>query len=243
MSLADFGDAVQKTIYHASTALLYPVLIAALACVIWVVVELGFFVYEVWLRRRHRDVAALEERALRARKLFAQGNAAGAYKALQENTYSMIVVRFLYDLIQNYQMRRLPEKPLKLLQDYEYATLKRLEKTRILVRVGPMLGLMGTLIPLAPALTALADGNTAVLADNLTIAFSVTVLGLLIGGLAFMVSIVRDRMYAQDISDMEYLLELLEGDAQGRRGSSALAAVSAQAAGADDGPRPAEVEA
>jgi hypothetical protein len=49
------------------------------------------------------------------------------------------------------------------------------------------------------------------LSTNLVTAFSVTVIGLLIGGLAFLVSIVRDRLYSQDISDMEYLLELLEG--------------------------------
>ena len=70
---------------------------------------------------------------------------------------------------------------------------------------------MGTLIPLAPALAGLAAGNTAVLAANLEIAFSVTVIGLLIGGLGFIVSIVRDRFYQQDISDLEYMLQLLEG--------------------------------
>ena len=42
--------------------------------------------------------------------------------------------------------------------------------------------------------------------------FSVTVLGLLIGGIAFVISIMRDRFYSQDISDLEYLLELLEGN-------------------------------
>ncbi len=125
----------------------------------------------------------------------------------------MVVVRFLYELIRNYQTERLAEKPLKLLQEYEFYTIKRLEKTRILVRVGPMLGLMGTLIPLSPALKALANNDTQKLADNLTIAFSVTVIGLLIGGLAFIISIVRDRIYSQDISDLEYLLELLEGNA------------------------------
>ncbi len=70
---------------------------------------------------------------------------------------------------------------------------------------------MGTLIPLAPALAGLATGHTAVLAANLQLAFSVTVIGLLIGGLGFIVSIVRDRFYQQDISDLEYMLELLEG--------------------------------
>ena len=38
-------------------------------------------------------------------------------------------------------------------------------------------------------------------------------IGLLIGGLAFLISMVRDRIYSQDISDLEYLLELLEGNA------------------------------
>ena len=97
----------------------------------------------------------------------------------------MVVARFLFDLIRNYQTQRLSVKPLKLLQEYEFYTVKRLERTRILVRLGPMLGLMGTLIPLSPALVALANGDTQELADNLRIAFSVTVIGLLIGGLAF----------------------------------------------------------
>ena len=177
----------------------------------WVLIELGVLLYELWLRFRYRDLDALEVRALRARKAFRDGKPRTAYRYLQENNYSLVVVRFLYDLIRNYQTERLAAKPLKLLQEYEFYTIKRLERTRILVRIGPMLGLMGTLIPLAPALVGLASGDVAVLSENLVTAFSVTVIGLLIGGLAFLVSIVRDRLYSQDISDMEYLLELLEG--------------------------------
>ncbi len=40
----------------------------------------------------------------------------------------------------------------KALADFDFGSLRRLERTRILVRVGPALGLMGTLIPLSPAL-------------------------------------------------------------------------------------------
>lgn len=202
---------LQQLIYDISRILLWPVLVAALACLVWVLIELGVLLYEVWLRFRYRDLDALEVRALRARKAFRDGKPRTAYRYLQENTYSLVVVRFLYDLIRNYQTERLAAKPLKLLQEYEFYTIKRLERTRILVRLGPMLGLMGTLIPLSPALVGLATGNVQELSDNLVTAFSVTVIGLLIGGLAFLVSIVRDRLYSQDISDMEYLLELLEG--------------------------------
>jgi biopolymer transport protein ExbB/TolQ len=202
---------LQQLIYDISSILLWPVLIAAIICLIWVLIELGVLLYELWLRFRHRDLDALEVRALRARKAFRDGKPRTAYRYLQENNYSLVVVRFLYDLIRNYQTERLAAKPLKLLQEYEFYTIKRLERTRILVRIGPMLGLMGTLIPLAPALVGLASGDVEALSENLVTAFSVTVIGLLIGGLAFLVSIVRDRLYSQDISDMEYLLELLEG--------------------------------
>ncbi len=202
---------IQEWIYNAAEILLYPVLIAALVCLVWVFVELGWLCYEIYLRIRFRDLEALEIRTLRARQAFMEGKPRKAYRYLQETRYSMVVARFLFDLIRNYQTQRLAVKPLKLLQEYEFYTVKRLERTRILVRVGPMLGLMGTLIPLAPALVGLARGDTQQLADNLVLAFSVTVVGLLIGGIAFAVSIVRDRIYSQDISDLEYLLELLEG--------------------------------
>jgi biopolymer transport protein ExbB/TolQ len=212
MNTGTLAHNIEQVIYYSSKLLLYPVLITAIVCLLWVLVELGWFLYEAYLRARYRDLEALETRTLRAREAFANGQPRKAYRYLQENNYSMVVVKFLFDLIRNYQTQRLSEKPLKLLQEYEFYTIKRLEKTRILVRVGPILGLMGTLIPLSPALTGLAHGNYAVMAANLKIAFSVTVLGLLIGGLAFMISVFRDRMYSQDISDLEYVLELLEGN-------------------------------
>ena len=213
MDAGQFAHDTQQVIYYASKILLYPVLIAVIVCLIWVLVEFGRFCSELFLRLRYRDLEALEARTLNARTAFANGQPRRAYRYLQENNYSMVVVRFLYELIRNYQTERLAEKPLKLLQEYEFYTIRRLERTRILVRLGPILGLMGTLIPLSPALKALADNDTQKFADNLTIAFSVTVIGLLIGGLAFLISMVRDRIYSQDISDLEYLLELLEGNA------------------------------
>ena len=211
---ASLARDIEEAVYEAAKILFYPILVLTLACLVWVLVELGYFLYEAYLRYRYRDLEALEIRTLKARDAFERGQPRRAYRYLQENNYSVVVARFLFDLIRNYQTQRLPEKPLKLLQEYEFFTIKRLERTRILVRVGPLLGLMGTLIPLAPALQALADGDAQTFADDLTVAFSVTVLGLFIGGLAFVISIVRDRFYSQDISDLEYLMEMLEGGAE-----------------------------
>ena len=65
----------------------------------------------------------------------------------------------------------------KALADFDFDSQRRLGRTRMLVRAGPALGLMGTLIPLSPALTGLANGNTTALSENLRVAFSVTVVG------------------------------------------------------------------
>lgn len=104
----------------------------------------------------------------------------------------------------------------RLLEDQEREATKALEKTRVLMRVGPMLGLMGTLIPLGPALVALSDGDMSELSSNLVVAFSSTVVGLLIGSVAMVVNAISKRWYRQDLSDMEYtaerLVQIVEGN-------------------------------
>jgi biopolymer transport protein ExbB/TolQ len=70
---------------------------------------------------------------------------------------------------------------------------------------------MGTLIPLSPALAGLAQGDVEQLSTNLRVAFSVTVLGLLVGAVAFVISLVRDRLYGQDLSDLEFIAGKLLG--------------------------------
>ena len=97
----------------------------------------------------------------------------------------------------------------RMLQEYETEAGRKLGNTRLLIRVGPMLGLMGTLIPLGPALLGLSAGNIEQLANNLVIAFTSTVVGLLIGTVSLTVASVRQRWYSQDLNDMEYMAELL----------------------------------
>jgi biopolymer transport protein ExbB/TolQ len=100
----------------------------------------------------------------------------------------------------------------KELADFDFRCQRRLGRTRLLVRLGPALGLMGTLIPLSPALEGLANGDVQTLTDNLRVAFSITVLGLLIGAIAFGLSLARDRIYGQDYSDLEYVAAVLTAD-------------------------------
>ncbi|MFI5427333.1 MotA/TolQ/ExbB proton channel family protein [Aeromicrobium sp. UC242_57] len=105
-------------------------------------------------------------------------------------------------------------------------------RTRLLVRLGPALGLMGTLIPLAPALDGLARGDVDTLTENLRLAFSITVLGILIGVVALALSLFRERLYGQDFSDLEYVAAILTDDGS----AAASIAPSAPAKAVNDAP-------
>lgn len=81
------------------------------------------------------------------------------------------------------------------IKSFEKYANTHLERSDLLARSGPILGLMGTLIPLGPGLTALGDGNIDILATALTVAFDTTVVGLLIGLVAYALSRIRRRWY------------------------------------------------
>lgn len=80
---------------------------------------------------------------------------------------------------------------------------RRIDRADLLARIGPMLGLMGTLIPLGPGLAALGRGELEVLAEAVTVAFNTTVLGLLIGILGFVIGRLRRRWYDATMTRME----------------------------------------
>lgn len=194
---------IEEFLFSVSDALRWPVLAVTLIGLAWVVVEIGILVAELW-RRRWRSGPGLEAAVDRAETELGQGDEMGAIASLSSVAWSSSMRATMESLV---TMRPLPDagnRISKRMADYDYSSLKRLERTRILVRMGPALGLMGTLIPLSPALAGLAEGNVAQLTDNLRVAFGVTVAGILIGALAFGVSLIRDRLYAQDFSDVEY---------------------------------------
>jgi len=95
----------------------------------------------------------------------------------------------------------------ELISAEETRLIKKTNKTDILVRVGPSLGLLGTLIPLGPGLAALGTGDIATLAQSLTIAFDTTVTGLTIGAIAFLISKYKKQWYEAELIDVETVAE------------------------------------
>ena len=80
---------------------------------------------------------------------------------------------------------------------------KRIERADFVTRLAPMLGLMGTLIPLGPGLAALGDGDVKILSTAMSVAFDTTVLGLLCGMIGFVIARLRRRWYDKALTKME----------------------------------------
>lgn len=97
----------------------------------------------------------------------------------------------------------------KLLGDYEILADTDLGKSKSLTKLGPMLGLMGTLIPMGPALVGLASGDVATMAHNMQVAFATTVLGVFIGAIGFITLQIKQRWYADDMNTLEYLTDTI----------------------------------
>ncbi len=95
-----------------------------------------------------------------------------------------------------------------LLQETSLDLWKSLDNLKILIRVGPGLGLMGTLIPMGTGLAALGQGDIARLSSDLVIAFTTTVVGLAIGMSAYTLYTIKKRWVERDIKDMELVTEI-----------------------------------
>lgn len=187
-------DQIVEILYLLSSGLLGPTLALLMVFLAVTLVMLGGLMRE-----------ALERlRSGRAWRAFVQDLRSGTVRA--DRFFDITVVGYPARIQR--QIHHLTSQPrivAKCLEDVELDIARRLSRLTFSTRLGPMLGLVGTLVPLGPALTGLAAGDIQTLSGNLVIAFTTTVFGILIGGLAYAASIVRRTWYEQDLSDLEFV--------------------------------------
>jgi biopolymer transport protein ExbB/TolQ len=104
----------------------------------------------------------------------------------------------------------------RLLQKAELAVVKSLDRIRFVIRVGPALGLMGTLIPMGISLSSLAQGDMPKMASSMVTAFTTVVVGLGCSVVAYLMSLVKEKWVRGDIREMEYVTELMLREAECR---------------------------
>ncbi|MEW6608590.1 MAG: MotA/TolQ/ExbB proton channel family protein [bacterium] len=168
----------ETLLYVISSTLFYPVVIGLVFLVFWMVISFGGFLRE-WIERRQGIVVSVNQYKQGIEKISA---------AIDRKDVDVEMERFL--------------------QTAELELVKSLDRIRFAIRVGPALGLMGTLIPMGIALSALARGDMPGMAGSMVTAFTTVVVGLACSVAAYLMSMVKEKWLRADMREMEYLTEL-----------------------------------
>ena len=96
-----------------------------------------------------------------------------------------------------------------LIAEYEMAADKNIASSKVLTKMGPILGLLGTLIPMGPALVGLASGDIASMAYNMQVAFATTVVGLVVSAIGFVTQQSKERWSVKNLTILEYLADIV----------------------------------
>jgi biopolymer transport protein ExbB/TolQ len=96
-----------------------------------------------------------------------------------------------------------------LVSEYEIEADKQLSTSKVMTKMGPILGLMGTLIPMGPALVGLSTGDIASMAYNMQVAFATTVVGMVISAIGFVTQQFKERWLVRDMAVLEYVARLV----------------------------------
>ena len=202
------GTAILTSFIHIiSESLLAPVVIILVIFLVYAILSFGGFLNE-WFTKKPLKSDGLESllqnisKVNNADELKGVINSSGLYKEQKD---------ILVKIANNHNLgdEAIKAFAAKLIEEEESTLLKVTNKTDILVRLGPIFGLLGTLIPLGPGLSALGTGDITTLAQSLTIAFDTTVTGLTIGAIGYVISKYRKQWYESDLTTTETVAEAI----------------------------------
>lgn len=195
-----------STVFHnvlraVSGAMELPVVILLILLLAFAVFSIGWIIAEFFSEHRHmkEDLPALLEHL--------RDNETDLEAAIAESKLNRRQKATLQELTQHPDFTRplLDDLADNLLEQEQAHYDHMIKFTDLASKLSPMLGLLGTLIPLGPGIIALGQGDTYTLSVSLMTAFDTTVAGLCIAAVCMIVSTIRRRWYAAYMADLETL--------------------------------------
>ena len=192
-------NAISDIMFWISTGLLVPVIVLLILLFFRSLLLVGsFFGQYVSIRKTDKLIREQME-------TLHVNNVDHFAEKLPEKSNSLVVM-FMKRILAEQQNKAQVQR---LLANFEIAADKDLAISKTLTKLGPILGLMGTLIPMGPALVGLSTGDIASMAYNMQVAFATTVIGVVAGAIGFLTQQVKQRWYLQDMTNLECLVEVL----------------------------------
>lgn len=192
-------NTISDIMFWISTGLLVPVVVLLIALFFRALLLVGSFFGQYMAIRKTDKIIREQMEGVTSDKIDELA------EKLPAKTTSLVVVYMRRIL----EARHSSAQVQRLLANFEIAADKDLATSKTLTKLGPILGLMGTLIPMGPALVGLSTGDIASMAYNMQVAFATTVIGLFAGAIGFLTQQVKQRWYLQDMTNLDFLAELL----------------------------------
>jgi len=197
----EIGALLKTFIYLIASSLLYPVLFLLVVLTLLILIYSGSFFAE-WLERVRLNKYAPQNLP----DIIKEGKDKGVLSH-RVNNYINKLKTVIAASNQTFEI-----EIENLIQENILKLWKSMDRLRMLVRIAPALGLIGTLIPMGTGLAALGQGDMTKLSSDLVIAFTTTVVGLTLGIISFFFYTVKRRWVEEDIKNMELATELLAGN-------------------------------
>ncbi|MGI6034058.1 MAG: MotA/TolQ/ExbB proton channel family protein [Coriobacteriales bacterium] len=189
-----------QTMHAISEAMTVPVVVILLLLILYAIYTIGELCVEAIIERRsyHAQtpelVARLEE--CEPSQLVETIDSSGLLRNQKDDLIEMCSYLYL-------PSDGRTEVAKRLLANERASYQKSIDKNDAAAKVGPMIGLMGTLVPLGPGLVALGSGDTQTLSSSLQFAFDTTVAGLIVAVVCFLATKLRRHWYTDYLVSME----------------------------------------
>ena len=190
---------ISKILFLVSDSLLIPDILILLVLFVRALLLVGSF-YNRFITKYKNDKQLNEA----IRTLTPEGGE--ALKGLLPEQDNSLYIHYLRDMLQH--------KPDEAYYDYMISNFenegeKDIATSKLLAKVGPVLGLIGTLIAMSPALMGLSTGDISKMANNMQVVFATTVVGLVISLVGLVTLQFKQRWYAKEINNLEYVSRVL----------------------------------
>ena len=191
---------ISRALFGIANSLLIPDIILLILFFLRALVLLGGTYNGLMLRRRNN------QRFNHLIKDLTPDGIENLKESLPQKTDSLYV-RYLKDMLDNGKDHE--DYTDYLITQYETETVKEVNLSRLLAKLGPVLGLIGTLISMSPALVGLSTGDISGMAYNMQVVFAATVVGLVISAVGLFTLQLKQRWFAQDVNNLDYVARIL----------------------------------
>lgn len=192
-------EVISKMLFWVANSLLIPDIIILLFLFARSLLLIGSFYNQFMTKRKHDKMIANRIKDLSDVGL-------DELKSVVPSNDNSLFIRYLRDLLDTAPNEAYSDF---MISNFENEAEKDLSLSKMLAKMGPVLGLIGTLIAMSPALVGLSTGDISGMAYNMQVVFATTVVGLVVSAVGLVTLQTKQRWYAKESNNLEYVSRFL----------------------------------